>query len=264
MTCSKKTGLTWCSTWRHRRGCRFSIEKPYKYLEANLTGFLNILEACRQFPVEHLIFASSSSVYGSNEKIPFSEHDHTDHPESLYAATKKANEMMAHSYSSLYGIPCTGLRFFTAYGPWGRPDMAYFSFTRAIFEGTIIRLFNHGKMSRDFTYIDDITEGIAGLLQVIPARADGNSSPALSKRGPFALYNIGNNKPVSLINFISTLESVIGKKARIEMHDKQPGDVEQTYADIDALKAVTGYTPRTGIEEGLSQFVSWFKSYYGY
>lgn len=243
-------------------GVRFSIEKPYKYLDANLTGFLNVLEACRKFPVKHLIFASSSSVYGSNIKIPFSEHDHTDHPVSLYAATKKANEMMAHSYASLYNIPCTGLRFFTVYGPWGRPDMAYFKFAKAIYEGLPIKVFNEGKLQRDFTYIDDIIFGIEKLIKHIPSIGNSAESPAESMTGPFSLYNIGNNQPVELIQFIEILEQLLGKKAIKEMLPMQPGDVYQTYADIDALNKAVGYTPSTDIATGLKKFVDWFLDYY--
>jgi UDP-glucuronate 4-epimerase len=244
-------------------GVRYSIEKPYKYLDANLTGFLNILEACRKFPVSHLIFASSSSVYGSNKKIPFSESDHTDHPVSLYAATKKANEMMAHSYASLYDIPCTGLRFFTVYGPWGRPDMAYYGFTRAIIEGKPIKVFNNGLMSRDFTYIDDIVDGIISLVDIVPEVGLENETPDGSNSGRFALYNIGNNKPVRLIEFIEILEDALGKKAIKNMMSMQPGDVERTFADIDSLKAVSGYSPKTDLRSGLKNFVQWYRLYYG-
>jgi len=243
-------------------GVRFSIEKPYNYLDSNLSGFMNILEACRNFPVSHLIFASSSSVYGANKKVPFSETDHTDHPVSFYAATKKANEMMAHSYSALYGIPCTGLRFFTVYGPWGRPDMAYFSFTRAIIEGKSINVFNNGLMSRDFTYIDDIVNGIVALVEIVPEVKETNHAPNGSSTGRFALYNIGNNKPVRLIDFIEILEDLIGKRAVKNMMPMQPGDVERTYADINSLAALAGYSPTTDIRQGLEKFVNWYRLYF--
>ncbi len=232
-------------------GVRYSIENPYAYMDSNMTGFLNILEACRHNPVRHLVYASSSSVYGGNQKVPFSTEDPVDHPVSLYAATKKANELMAHTYSHLYGIPTTGLRFFTVYGPWGRPDMAYYSFTDKIIRGIPIKVFNHGKMERDFTYIDDVVEGIEKIIPLAPI-----SKP------PYKIYNIGNTKPVQLEKFIGILERCLGNKAQKEYMDMQPGDVVRTYADISGLTRDTGFTPSTGIEEGLEQFVKWFKEYH--
>ncbi|MGG9972106.1 GDP-mannose 4,6-dehydratase [Ferruginibacter sp. SUN002] len=236
-------------------GVRYSIDHPYKYIDSNLIGFINILEACRNFPVKHMIFASSSSVYGSNTKIPFSVSDQTDSPVSLYAATKKANELMAYSYSHLYNIPMTGLRFFTVYGPWGRPDMAYYSFTKNIIEGKPIKLYNNGKMRRDFTYVDDVVSGIYGLLEHL---SKSNFAWTNTEK-QIAIFNIGNNKPVELIHFVQTLENVIGKKANIEMLPMQDGDVVETYADIDCLKKIIGFNPKTNIEEGLQQFFDWYK-----
>jgi UDP-glucuronate 4-epimerase len=249
-------------------GVRYSIDKPYKYIDSNLTGFINILEACRNNPVRHLIFASSSSVYGGNTQIPFSTDHPTDHPLSLYAATKKANEMMAHSYAAMYKIPCTGLRFFTVYGPWGRPDMAYFSFTQNILAGEPIKVFNEGNMMRDFTYIDDITAAISLLInhQPIPKTITGNDthingSPAESC-APYHIYNIGNNNPVSIMEFIETLEDAIGKKAIKEYYPMQKGDMQKTYADIEDLQREIGYKPNTSIKKGLNEFVKWYKEYY--
>lgn len=247
-------------------GVRYSIDKPYKYIDSNLIGFINVLEACRTYPVKHLIFASSSSVYGANRQIPFSTDQSTDHPLSLYAATKKANEMMAHSYAAMYKIPCTGLRFFTVYGPYGRPDMAYFSFTKDIIEGRPIRIFNEGKMMRDFTYVDDITTTIKLLVSKPPVAKPGavdavNLSPADSY-APYHIYNIGNNQPVSLMHFVEVLEELTGKQAIKEFHPMQKGDMEQTYADIDDLSNTVGYTPHTDIRKGLSEFVQWYKAYY--
>ncbi|MFB7637336.1 NAD-dependent epimerase [Peribacillus butanolivorans] len=246
-------------------GVRYSIDNPDSYVNSNLVGFVNILEACRQYNVEHLIYASSSSVYGANTNIPFSTKDSVDHPVSLYAATKKSNELMAHTYSHLFNIPTTGLRFFTVYGPWGRPDMAYYSFTRNIIEENTIRVFNNGDMRRDFTYIDDIVEGIIRLLDNPPiynktwdrANPDPSSSYA-----PYKIYNIGNNNPIKLMDFINTLENLIGKKARIEFLPMQPGDVKETYADISDLHADVGFYPATTVEEGLTQFVNWYNKYY--
>lgn len=237
-------------------GVRYSIEQPYKYADSNLIGFLNILEACRNFPVEHLLFASSSSVYGLNSKVPFSVGDTTDKPASLYAATKKANELMAYSYAHTYGIPCTGMRFFTVYGPYGRPDMAYFSFTKRILEGTPIQLYNHGKMQRDFTYVDDVVKAIHKLVQIPPAADEetGNS---------YRVVNIGNNSPVQLLYFVQVIEQLTGKKAAIEFKEMQMGDIETTYANIDRLKRITGFTPETSIEEGMRKFVAWYCDYYG-
>lgn len=235
-------------------GVRYSIDNPQSYADSNLGGFINILEACRHYKIEHLIYASSSSVYGMNKKVPFSVDDPVNSPVSLYAATKRANELLAYSYSHLYSIPCTGLRFFTVYGPWGRPDMAYFSFTKAIMEEKPIKVFNHGKMERDFTYVSDIVEGIKRLINHIPKK--NNEEP------PYALYNIGNNKPESLGHFIELLETHIGKKAIKEMHPMQPGDVLRTYADIKPLQNAVGFQPSTLLNEGLKEFVKWYKNYY--
>ncbi|MVP00486.1 NAD-dependent epimerase [Paenibacillus lutrae] len=247
-------------------GVRYSLENPRAYADSNLTGFLNILEACRTYKIDHLVFASSSSVYGANTKMPFAAEDNVDHPVSLYAATKKANELMAHSYSHLYGLPVTGLRFFTVYGPWGRPDMAYFSFTRNILEGNTIQVFNEGRMQRDFTYIDDIVEGIVRLLDKPPAaNADWdreNPDPGTSY-APYKIYNIGNNSPVPLMTFIQTLEKSLGRQANIEYKPMQPGDVKATYANIDDLQRDVGFRPSTSIEEGLGKFADWYVSYYG-
>ena len=232
-------------------GVRHSIEAPYKYMESNLIGFINILEACRHFPVKHLIFASSSSVYGNSTNIPFSTSQKTDEPVSLYAATKKSNELMAHSYSALYKIPTTGLRFFTAYGPWGRPDMAYFSFTKKIMEDNPIQVFNHGKMQRDFTYIDDITQAISKLIRLTP---NGET--------PYKLFNIGNQQPIELGAFIETLENVIGKKAIKEYFPMQPSDVMTTYADTEELRSAIEFYPNTPLKDGLEKFFEWYKEYY--
>jgi UDP-glucuronate 4-epimerase len=246
-------------------GVRYSLTHPHAYADSNLSGFLNILEACRHAAVDHLVFASSSSVYGANRKVPFSVDDRVDHPVSLYAATKKANELMAHSYSHLYGIPTTGLRFFTVYGPWGRPDMAYFSFTKAIFEGQPIKVFNHGHMRRDFTYIDDIVEGIVRVMAQPPAKKqpDPSALDGAASTAPYKIYNIGNNQPTSLIDFMKILEAHIGRKAEKEWLPMQPGDVLETYADIDDLMAYTGFKPSTSLEDGLRLFVNWYRSYYG-
>ena len=246
-------------------GVRYSIENPYAYVDSNLIGFMNILEACRNYPVKHLIYASSSSVYGGNKVAPFSTSHNVDHPVSLYAATKKSNELMAHTYSHLYGIPTTGLRFFTVYGPWGRPDMAYFSFTRDIIAGKPIKVFNHGKMERDFTYIDDIIEGILRLIDKIPAANkdwDETKDDISTSFAPYKIYNIGNNRPVSLMTFINILEEKIGKKAEKAYMDMQPGDVLRTYADVSDLEKDIGFKPSTSLEQGLDQFVRWFKDYY--
>ncbi|WGS66044.1 NAD-dependent epimerase [Marinitoga aeolica] len=246
-------------------GVRYSIKNPYAYVDSNLIGFMNILEACRNYPVKHLLYASSSSVYGGNKIAPFSTNHNVDHPVSLYAATKKSNELMAHTYSHLYGIPTTGLRFFTVYGPWGRPDMAYFSFTKNIIEGNPIKVFNHGNMERDFTYIDDIVEGIYKLLNVIPKPNpdwDETKDSISSSFAPYKIYNIGNNQPVKLETFISILEEKIGKKAEKIYMDMQPGDVLRTYADVSDLEKEIGFRPSTSIEEGLEKFVNWYKEYY--
>ncbi len=247
-------------------GVRYSLKNPQAYIEANIVGFTNILEGCRHHGVKHLVFASSSSVYGANTKMPFSVHDNVDHPVSLYAASKKANELMAHTYSHLYGLPCTGLRFFTVYGPWGRPDMALFLFTDAILKGRPIQVFNHGRMQRDFTYIDDIVEGVVRVMGRLPApnpawsgkRPDPGTSYA-----PYKIYNIGNNQPVELNAFIATIESVLGRTAQKEFLDMQPGDVPATYADVDDLMADVGFKPATPIREGIERFVAWYTSYYG-
>ncbi|HEU4838875.1 MAG TPA: NAD-dependent epimerase [Micavibrio sp.] len=246
-------------------GVRYSIENPQAYASSNVVGFLNVLEAARRNDVKHLVFASSSSVYGANTKTPFSVNDNVDHPVSLYAATKKANELMAHSYAHLYNIPCTGLRFFTVYGPWGRPDMAYFKFTKAIYEGKTIQIFNHGDMKRDFTHIDDIVEGVARLIQ-IPAAPNSdwsgdNPDPATSK-APYRLYNIGNNNPEELGELIRIIEQETGIEAKKEMLPMQPGDVYATFADVQALTDATGFKPHTPLEKGIRDFVAWYREYY--
>jgi UDP-glucuronate 4-epimerase len=247
-------------------GVRYSLENPLAYVDTNLLGFANILEGCRHNDVEHLVYASSSSVYGANTKMPFSVHDNVDHPVSLYAASKKANELMAHTYSHLYRLPVTGLRFFTVYGPWGRPDMAYFSFTRKILEGSPIDVFNNGNHSRDFTYIDDVIEGVVRVLDRVPQPNpdwSGDRPDAASSTAPYRLYNIGNNKPVELMHYIQVLEDCLGKKADKNMLPMQPGDVRATYADIDDLVRDVGYRPETGVEQGLSAFVDWYRDFYG-
>ena len=236
-------------------GVRYSLINPYIYAESNVIGFLNLLEDCRKHKVRHLVYASSSSVYGANQKSPFSTEDNVDHPVSLYAATKKSNELMAHVYSHLYGVPTTGLRFFTVYGPWGRPDMAIFLFTRAILEGRPIQIFNYGEMKRDFTYIDDIVEGIVRVL-ARPPRPNGSSA------APYVLYNIGNHKPVELTRLIELLEEYLGKRAIKQFIAMQPGDVVCTYADIEDLMRDVGFHPGTSIERGLQKFVEWYIEYY--
>lgn len=246
-------------------GVRYSIENPYAYVDSNLIGFMNILEACRNYPVKHLIYASSSSVYGGNKVTPFSTNHNVDHPVSLYAATKKSNELMAHTYSHLYGIPTTGLRFFTVYGPYGRPDMAYYSFTKDILAGKPIKVFNRGKMERDFTYIDDIVKGIVKLIDRVPvANKDwGETKDGLGTSfAPYRIYNIGNNNPVPLMRFISILENALGKKAEKIYMDMQPGDVHRTYADVSNLERDISFKPSTSIEDGLQKFVHWYKDYY--
>ncbi len=246
-------------------GVRYSITNPYAYIESNITGFLNILEACRHHPVKHLVYASSSSVYGANRKMPFSVHDNVDHPLALYAVTKKSNELMAHAYSNLYNIPTTGLRFFTVYGPYGRPDMALFLFTKAILEGKPIDVFNHGKMRRDFTYVDDIVEGIVRLLSNVPQANPNwngeNPDPATSF-APYKIYNIGNNKPVELLHYIEVLEANLGKKAVKNFLPLQEGDVPETSADVQDLMNDVGFKPSTSIEVGIERFVNWYVSYY--
>jgi len=247
-------------------GVRYSIENPYAYVDSNLTGFMNILEAARNYPVKHLLYASSSSVYGGNKVAPFSTNHNVDHPVSLYAATKKSNELMAHTYSHLYKIPTTGLRFFTVYGPWGRPDMAYFSFTKNIIEGKPIKVFNHGRMERDFTYIDDIVEGIQKLIPLAPkpnTEWDESKDDLSTSFAPYKIYNIGNNQPVQLMKFINTLENLIGKEADKVYLDMQPGDVLRTYADVSDLERDINFKPGTSIEDGLAKFVDWYKTYYG-
>ncbi len=238
-------------------GVRHSLDNPHAYVDSNVVGFVNVLEGCRHSGVGHLVFASSSSVYGANTKIPFSESDNVDHPVSLYAATKKAGELMAHTYAHLYGLPTTGLRFFTVYGPWGRPDMAYFLFTRAILQGRPIKVFNRGEMRRDFTYIDDVIEGIVRVLAAPPA--PGGAAPLAA---PYRLYNIGNNRPVTLMRFIGLLEEFLGVEAEKELLPMQPGDVPVTYADIDTLARDVGYRPGTSLEEGLRRFVAWYQAFY--
>ena len=246
-------------------GVRFSIDNPHAYIDSNVSGFLNILEGCRHSGVGHLVFASSSSVYGANESVPFSESDNVDHPVSLYAATKKSNELMAHVYARMFNLPVTGLRFFTVYGPWGRPDMAYFSFTKDILEGRPIKVFNHGQLARDFTYIDDIVEGVVRALDHIAAPDtawSGQTPDPATSSAPFRIYNIGNNNPVKLLDFIATIESALGKKAHMEMLPMQPGDVMQTFAGIDRLQDAVGFRPSTPLAQGIGHFVRWYRSYY--
>ncbi|MEM9214819.1 MAG: NAD-dependent epimerase [Cyanobacteria bacterium P01_F01_bin.150] len=247
-------------------GVRYSLDNPHAYTDSNLVGFFHVLEGCRSYKVKHLIFASSSSVYGANRAVPFSVQHNVDHPISLYAATKKANELMAHAYSHLYCIPSTGLRFFTVYGPWGRPDMATYKFTQAILEGRPIDVYNYGNMSRDFTYIDDIVEGIVRLLPHTP-QADrlwsGHCPDPSTSQAPYRIYNIGNHQPVTLMDFIQTLERCLGVNAQKNMLPLQPGDVLETYADVDALNQAIGFVPKTKLEDGLQQFVTWYQQYYG-
>jgi UDP-glucuronate 4-epimerase len=247
-------------------GVRYSLENPHAYIDSNIAGFMNVLEGCRHGGVSHLVYASSSSVYGLNESTPFGAGDNVDHPVSLYAATKKANELMAHSYSHLYGVPATGLRFFTVYGPWGRPDMAYFKFTKAILEGKAIDVYNNGDMARDFTYIDDIVEGLVRIIDSPPkgnaswdgARPDPASSPA-----PCRVYNIGNDSPVRLLDFIGAIEAALGMKAKKNLLPMQPGDVPVTWADVSPLERDFGYRPETPLEEGIERFVRWYREFYG-
>lgn len=240
-------------------GVRYSVTHPEKYVDANLVGFGNVLEGCRHARVGHLVFASSSSVYGLNAKMPFSERDNVDHPVSLYAATKKANELMAHVYAHLFGLPCTGLRFFTVYGPWGRPDMSPFLFVRAILAGEPLKVFNHGAMQRDFTYIDDVVEGVTRVMSRPPA--PGPITPATSS-APWRVYNIGNNRPVELMRWIETFERCLGRKAELELLPLQPGDVVATAADIADLERDVGFHPATPVEEGVRRFVAWYREYY--
>ncbi len=261
----KKSGFNYVVNLAAQAGVRYSLTNPYAYLESNLHGFLNILEACRQNKTEHLVYASSSSVYGANKNMPFSVHHNVDHPISLYAASKKSNELMAHTYSALYNLPTTGLRFFTVYGPYGRPDMALFIFTKAILEDKPIEVYNHGKMKRDFTYIDDIVEGIVRLIPNIPT---GNTSwngmqpDAATSFAPYRLYNIGNNKPVELMRFIEVIEEKLGKKAVKNLLPIQEGDVPETFADVDDLIRDVGFKPATSIESGIEKFITWYTEYY--
>ena len=247
-------------------GVRYSIEQPFTYIDSNITGTLNVLEGCRHNAVEHLVFASTSSVYGANTKMPFSVHDGVDHPLSLYAATKKSNELMAHNYASLFGLPCTGLRFFTVYGPWGRPDMALFLFTKNILAGKPIQVFNYGRHRRDFTYVDDIVNGVVRTLDRIaepnPDWDAANPDPATS-RVPYRIYNIGNQQPVELARYIEVLEACLGHKAERELLPLQPGDVPDTHADVEDLVADVGYRPDTPVEIGVQRFVDWYREYYG-
>ncbi|OGB09771.1 MAG: protein CapI [Burkholderiales bacterium RIFCSPHIGHO2_12_FULL_61_11] len=246
-------------------GVRYSLQNPHAYIDSNIVGFTNILEGCRHAKVQHLVYASSSSVYGGNTRMPFSEHDSVDHPVSLYAATKKANELMAHTYSHLYGLPTTGLRFFTVYGPWGRPDMALFLFTKAILEGRAIDVFNHGDMERDFTYVDDIVEGVIRVLDRAavsnPAYDPVLADPATSN-APYRVLNIGNNNPVALLDFIGCIEDALGKKAEKRLLPLQDGDVPVTYANTDALQEWVGFVPATTVRQGVGRFVAWYRDYY--
>ncbi len=247
-------------------GVRYSLQNPHTYIDSNITGFLNILEACRHQPVSHLIYASSSSVYGANTHMPFSTHHNVDHPVSLYAATKKSNELMAHTYSHLYGIPSTGLRFFTVYGPWGRPDMALFLFADAMTSGKPIDVYNHGKMERDFTYVDDIVESIARLIPKPPSgdkEWSGDAPDPSSSFAPYQIFNIGHNQPVALMDFIGELEKNLGVKAKKNMMDIQPGDVPRTWADVTDLFEYTGYKPKVNVSQGIAEFVKWYRDYFG-
>ena len=246
-------------------GVRYSLKNPHSYVDTNIVGFVNLLEGCRHSGVKHFVFASSSSVYGSNTKMPFSVHQNVDHPVSLYAASKKSNELMAHTYAHLFGLPVTGLRFFTVYGPWGRPDMALFLFTRAILEDRPIDVFNHGKMVRDFTYIDDIVEGVYRVIDRVPAPDttwDSNDPDPSTSNCPYQLYNIGNNNKVDLMRYIEVLEDCLGKKAEKNFLPMQLGDVPATYADVTDLEKDVGFKPDTAIEEGIKRFVEWYKEYY--
>lgn len=246
-------------------GVRYSLENPKAYIDSNLVGFLNILELSRHLQIKHLVFASSSSVYGANTKLPYDVTDNVDHPISLYAATKKSNELMAHSYAHLFGIPMSGLRFFTVYGNWGRPDMAYFKFVKSLYEGKPIQVFNHGKMKRDFTHVDDIVEGIARLIEH-PATPDetwnGDAPNPATSKAPYRLYNIGNNNPVELMDMINILQEETGVEAKLEMLPMQAGDVTSTYANVDALRDAVGFAPNTPLQKGLREFVAWYRDYY--
>jgi UDP-glucuronate 4-epimerase len=246
-------------------GVRYSLQNPHAYIDSNLVGFTTILEGCRHAKVQHLVYASSSSVYGGNAKMPFSEHDSVDHTVSLYAATKKANELMAHTYSHLYGLPTTGLRFFTVYGPWGRPDMALFLFTKAILEGRPINVFNHGNMQRDFTFIDDIVEGVIRVLDRVPEpdpSYDAVQSDPATSSAPYRVFNIGNSDPVPLLDFIGCIENALGKTAEKNLLPLQDGDVPATYANTDALRDWVGFVPGTPVQDGINQFVAWYRAYY--
>jgi len=246
-------------------GVRHSLTHPHDYGDANLTGFLNILEACRHGKIEHLLFASSSSVYGANTRTPFSVHDNVDHPVSLYAATKKANELMAHAYAHLYALPVTGLRFFTVYGPWGRPDMSPFLFAGKILKGEPIDVFNRGEHQRDFTYIDDVVEGVVRTLHLVPKpdpKWSGDKPDPASSSAPYRLYNIGNHTPVGLMDYIAIIEKAVGKKAKLNLLPKQPGDVDATFADVSELRAATGFEPKTPLADGIAKFVAWYRDYY--
>ena len=246
-------------------GVRYSLQNPQAYIDSNVVGFMNVLEGCRHAKVAHLVYASSSSVYGGNTRMPFSERDSVDHPVSMYAATKKANELMAHTYSHLFGLPTTGLRFFTVYGPWGRPDMALFLFTKAILEGRPIDVFNHGQMRRDFTYVDDIVEGVIRVTDRIAEpdpTFDANRPDPGTSRAPFRIFNIGNHNPVPLLDFIGYIEAALGRKAEKNLLPLQDGDVPATYADVDALAQWVGFAPATSIETGVARFVEWYRSYY--
>ena len=244
-------------------GVRHSLKAPHDYADSNLLGFLNVLEGCRQQQVQHLLFASSSSVYGANSQLPYSVHDPVDHPVSLYAASKRAGELMAHSYAHLYRIPCTGLRFFTVYGPWGRPDMAYFSFTQKILAGEKLPIFNHGQMQRDFTYIDDIVEAVTRLLPLPPSPQQSWPRDPASSAAPFRLYNIGNHQPVALLEFVRLLEEALGQKADLELLPMQDGDVHATYAEVSELQQTVDFAPRTALATGLQRFLHWYRDYYG-
>lgn len=247
-------------------GVRYSLKNPHAYINANVVGFVNLLECCRYNDIKHLVFASSSSVYGANTKMPFSVHHNVDHPVSLYAATKKADELMAHTYSHLFQLRCTGLRFFTVYGPWGRPDMALFLFTSAILQGKPIKVFNHGKMQRDFTYIDDIIEGVTRIIDTQPKPNpawNGDAPDPGTSYAPYKIYNIGNNNPVELMKFIEIIENALGQKAKKVFFDLQLGDVPETYADVDDLIRDVGFKPQTSLETGIARFIDWYKAYYG-
>ncbi|WP_340081630.1 NAD-dependent epimerase [Terribacillus sp. FSL K6-0262] len=265
MNCVSQENIEVVINLAAQAGVRYSLKNPSVYIESNIMGFLSILEACKENSIKHLIYASSSSVYGANVKIPFSTEDNVDHPVSLYAATKKSNELMAHTYSHLYKLPTTGLRFFTVYGPYGRPDMAYYSFTKKIINNETIQIYNNGEMMRDFTYIDDIVEGIVGLIDKAPEETKYNLESNLKPNtsyAPYRIFNIGNNKPTKLMDFIEELESVLGIEAKKEFLPMQLGDVKSTFADIDDLNELTGFNPRTDLKEGLSKFADWYREFY--